>query len=543
MRQSGATILMALGIWILCTVTIATSAEIRRALLIGNDAYGGANRLPSCVNDAKAMSAWLQTVGYEKERVRLLTDATRSKIIEGLEELLTEVKSQPHQQVLFYYSGHGMQLPDDDGDEADSIEEALVGIPPDRAKDIEEIVVRDDTLKSYIQRLCDTGTQVIEVLDCCYAGGGGKLVYSDEMVKPKEISLKELVEEMRKCGVDDRGLLAKYQAISGKTADAGSPKKGTATDDVRGNWILLAASNAYEPSMSGDPLSAFTRCFLDAVGPGRQSLSGGRGVVTVQELRGGMERALAGIPQHPAILAPGYGGDSPFIPGVFPVGADTAMVEELAAILHDLISLDPKMRASDWRINAIASVPSPIRTGTKFSIKCRPGQKGYLVAFTVGRSGRVSVLFPNRYRRQNHVDSNREVDIPYPEGLQIQPPSGREAYYIVLLEEDPFARFEFGKYGKDLIAGNVSELAAHFRVDGRPMSSDGLRDLLSSIAGNRSRAMAVELAESAGGGAGVADQRESSVASQVSATPRYSDRSWTKCRWCAQQLVLESSDQ
>jgi hypothetical protein len=78
------------------------------ALIIGIDEYNGTSwrKLKNGVNDAKAMEQLLKTK-YKFEVFKTLynAQATRAKIIESLEWLVANVKSNDN--VLIYYSGHG----------------------------------------------------------------------------------------------------------------------------------------------------------------------------------------------------------------------------------------------------------------------------------------------------------------------------------------------------------------------------------------------------------------------------------------------------
>ena len=90
---------------VLCLPSIAAAAPERRiALVIGNSAYSS-GPLKSPVNDATAMSAQLQKLGFN---VILKMDAN----LRGMEGALTDFGDRLKQGGvgLFYYAGHGLQL-------------------------------------------------------------------------------------------------------------------------------------------------------------------------------------------------------------------------------------------------------------------------------------------------------------------------------------------------------------------------------------------------------------------------------------------------
>jgi uncharacterized caspase-like protein len=77
----------------------------RVALVVGNDQYSKLPRLSNSANDARDMAAALRQLGFsviERE------DATREVFDTAAEEFVRRIR--PGDIVLFYYSGHGMQI-------------------------------------------------------------------------------------------------------------------------------------------------------------------------------------------------------------------------------------------------------------------------------------------------------------------------------------------------------------------------------------------------------------------------------------------------
>jgi hypothetical protein len=75
------------------------------ALVIGNSAYPGSNRLANPVNDAKAMSAKLRSLGF---KVTELANTNREQMVRGLSEF-SKTASRADLTLLFY-AGHGVQI-------------------------------------------------------------------------------------------------------------------------------------------------------------------------------------------------------------------------------------------------------------------------------------------------------------------------------------------------------------------------------------------------------------------------------------------------
>ncbi|MFN8299633.1 MAG: caspase family protein [Chitinophagales bacterium] len=130
----------------------------RKALLIAISDYdeiSGFGKL-SCGRDIELLQQSLKLIGFKNEDVQLLIDsqATKKNIIKSLNDLVLNAKSG---DVIFvHYSGHGIQLEDDNGDETDRLDEAIVPIdvPNFKNKDkFSEACIRDDEIAQLLNQL------------------------------------------------------------------------------------------------------------------------------------------------------------------------------------------------------------------------------------------------------------------------------------------------------------------------------------------------------------------------------------------------------
>lgn len=119
----------------------------RYALLVGVSDYASPRikDLGGCENDVKLM-AYLLTNRYQfpQENVRMLLSrgATKAAILGGL-SFLAET-SKAGDDVVFFFSGHGSQVTDLDGDESDGMDEVL--LPGDVSPPNVSSVLVDDEL-------------------------------------------------------------------------------------------------------------------------------------------------------------------------------------------------------------------------------------------------------------------------------------------------------------------------------------------------------------------------------------------------------------
>ena len=141
----------------------------RRALLVGiNDYPNEADRLQGCVNDVFLMSELLQENGFNADDIRVVLNerATSTNIRERLEWLLEGAEDK--QDRVFYYSGHGAQIPGYGvGEKVDRKDECLVTYDFDWSR--ERCITDDQFYDLYSQLPYDT--RFLAIFDCCHSGG------------------------------------------------------------------------------------------------------------------------------------------------------------------------------------------------------------------------------------------------------------------------------------------------------------------------------------------------------------------------------------
>ena len=138
----------------------------KKALLVGINRYRipGAD-LRGCVNDVRNVEALLrETYGFAKKDITTLTDfsATKQAIQAGVRSLVRGGRAGD--VLLFHFSGHGSNVPDDDGDEADGRDEILCPTDLDWKRPL-----RDDWLRTTFDTL-KPGVSLTVIMDCCHSG-------------------------------------------------------------------------------------------------------------------------------------------------------------------------------------------------------------------------------------------------------------------------------------------------------------------------------------------------------------------------------------
>jgi hypothetical protein len=138
----------------------------KTAVLIGVNRYRvpGAD-LRGCVNDVNNMKKLLTSrYGFKPADIRVLTDfgATKTAIETAISSLIR--RARRGDIVLVHYSGHGSNVPDNDGDEADKRDEILCPTDLDWKDPL-----RDDWLRKTFDSVRE-GVSLTVITDCCHSG-------------------------------------------------------------------------------------------------------------------------------------------------------------------------------------------------------------------------------------------------------------------------------------------------------------------------------------------------------------------------------------
>lgn len=127
----------------------------RMALVIGNGSGYALDPLAKASQDAASMAAMLKSLGYT---VYGLHNATRGEMERTLKAFVDQAQEQNASEVLFYYSGHGVQ-----------VNGVNYLIPVDMSPETDEIDIHDRAvnMSMVMQRLGSLNVPRIVLLDAC----------------------------------------------------------------------------------------------------------------------------------------------------------------------------------------------------------------------------------------------------------------------------------------------------------------------------------------------------------------------------------------
>lgn len=153
----------------------------KKAVLVGINYLNDSAKLYGCINDVVNVSEVLiDAYGYSSKDIVMLRDdstnpaykPTRANIIAQLTALVAQSGSLS--EIWFHYSGHGSQVRDTTGDEADGLDEVLVPMDYRTAG-----MITDDMLFDIVK---NSKCKTMLIFDSCHSGSVCDLQWSFEYV-------------------------------------------------------------------------------------------------------------------------------------------------------------------------------------------------------------------------------------------------------------------------------------------------------------------------------------------------------------------------
>lgn len=215
---------------IMLTVSVAVSAQTRRAIVVGigeqeDMAWGKING----DKDVPFVEEMLKNAGFKTGNVKKLVNqqATKAAIVDAFKLLASQ--SERGDIVYIHFSGHGQQMKDVHNDEKDGLDECWIPYDAYRnpcEKDGGEKHLTDDEVNGYLNairdKIGDAGKMLV-VIDACHSGDATR-GDEDEVVR----------------GVDDI-----FEAIKsfiwGSSTDKGKTEVNPNAQVNKERWITISA--------------------------------------------------------------------------------------------------------------------------------------------------------------------------------------------------------------------------------------------------------------------------------------------------------------
>ncbi len=401
MRSRSLTSLIGLTVAATCALSMPAEAA-KRALLIGISAYENIQPLRGPARDVDKVENFLtKHMGYEIDEIAVLKDkqANRKNLLRTMDQWLVN-STRPGDEVFIYFSGHGSQLPDNDKDEKDGLDETLSPVDTTKTGGNQ---ITDDEFGSVLTRLA--GRDVTVVVDSCHSGtisrGGPAPGTSSDT--PRTFTP---VATSRSAGVTASTVQAHRAEVSFVEANK----------SLR-IWSAAAANQfAWDTGAGG----VFTNQFLKGAGEGAADRNG-NGKITNAELLNylrdetskycktnpqckpmGFTPTLEARPRDMAraiVVVAADGGGAPPKPEVSEIIETAEKIEEPTKIEpDDATDILPQSNHADVAIRMHPG--GHLRLGQEFQISVSSREPGYLVLLDINAHGEVTQLIPNNFMDQ-----------------------------------------------------------------------------------------------------------------------------------------------
>lgn len=129
--------------------------------------YKGTGNELTCSQDGRNMEKLLEACGIQDVTAMYDNQCTKENVFALIQEV--GGRCGPDDYFVFYYSGHGTNMEDQDGDEEDGQDEAFCFVAEDGTMGQETFMRDDDFATAVINAINDT-VRVIVLTDCCHSG-------------------------------------------------------------------------------------------------------------------------------------------------------------------------------------------------------------------------------------------------------------------------------------------------------------------------------------------------------------------------------------
>ena len=367
---------------VLCTMAgaaLATATD--RALIVGVGKFADSSMdLPGIDLDVRLMQEVAERLGFNEIRTLTDADATYQGFLDLFETWLIR-GTRADDRVLVYVSSHGSRVRDDNGDEPDGKDEALLLHDTRVRRRKLRRFLRDDAFSDLLRRL--PSRNVLVLIDACHSGTAYKAI------RLHNASLGESEARTKFFDYPD------VPGDDGGHADAAAVDRGAATRGRQSdNFAFLSAAADDEQALATNKGSVFTLGLNAAVkaaaGAGRELTLPALREQVEAYIRNKIGTELSGSRMH----RPQLGGNTRLVnqPLLLAVPQQGGRLwQQLEALAGRGAPLSFKAHQASYRVDdeVVFSLDVPYA--------------GYLNVVNVGPQGDATVLFPNKHHRDNRV--------------------------------------------------------------------------------------------------------------------------------------------
>lgn len=185
----------------------------KKAVLVGCNYPGTKAELHGCINDVRRIhTSLLDRFQFQQDNIIVLVDTDRTStqptganIKRALNKLVDD--SQPGDVLFFHYSGHGVRLPAETGEDDDTGYDECI-VPCDMN------LITDDDFREIVDKV-PNGVKLTLVSDSCHSGGlvnnakeqiGESSQHRGTVTAERESGLKDFISDSIHGALEDRGI-------------------------------------------------------------------------------------------------------------------------------------------------------------------------------------------------------------------------------------------------------------------------------------------------------------------------------------------------
>lgn len=383
----------------------STVIAAQYALVVGiNDYPGTQNDLTGCMKDVQDVSAFLGSQGFPQENIVVLRDAQATIAgIEGAFKSHLIAKAKPGDSVVFFFSGHGTQVPDLDGDEDDDADECICNYDINPRNPASWMT--DDRLRVLISQI--QTDRILVMLDCCHSGTGTR-GFSGQSPVPGA--------KYMHLGFDRPERVTRNFSIKQTMRSPGTLKGHT----------LLAACAASEVARDGGAAKGglFTALFLEEVkqNPGSPMKSAvEKANAKVAEI---IKRSSSpGDSQTPQLEGAGDASIAEFLGGKPGSGITQALATATppsapSGSAGPNTTATPSANTSTTAAGPQSAFPLTLsarqdyQNGEFMTCSITSAKDGYLRLYYTDSEQKTYMIFPNKLRQDNKIRGGSPVQVP-----------------------------------------------------------------------------------------------------------------------------------
>ena len=378
--------LLSFLLWLLLMSIMMVSAARSedRALLIGVGRYQQFDeRLNGVDLDLAMMSEFAHLMGFKAHQVKVLEheQASAEEVYDAVENWLIE-GAGPQDRVLFYFSGHGSQVPDENMDEQDQFDEVLLlydtVFKEQGGRQTLGGVLVDDDFNYMLARM--RSRNILVILDACHSGSATRrLQLSTRSFQAGQTKVKYFYYSPSLEAAGGRG-----------SFDVMEPQASLLNGS---RYVAITACRDDEKTVATAQGSIFTLGLRQTL----RSAAAAGASITPEELQARTAKFIREQIQsdadtfHPQIAGNVLLRKRP-LKLVFPRGEDGFVRRKLESLVH-------KSNETVWvELNKACFEP-----GEALEISVWIPEPGFLNIMHIGTDDRATVLFPNKFHPQNAV--------------------------------------------------------------------------------------------------------------------------------------------